>query len=109
MQPRQTALVVAAIEQACRQPHTIGTAVAQLLQKLLRLRGVEAMRQRENEKLSLGEIEEIAKFQMAFALLDPLDIIAALAAGQQLAEPAIGGAVARIDENVRRAVDEHDA
>ena len=32
MQPRQPALVVAAIEQACRKPDAIGAAVAQLLQ-----------------------------------------------------------------------------
>ena len=46
---------------------------------------------------------------MALALLDPRDVVAALAAGEQLAQPAIGGAVARIDENVRRAVDEDEA
>ena len=45
---------------------------------------------------------------MALALLDPLDVVAALAAGQQLAEPAVGGAVARIDQDIRRAVDEHE-
>ena len=46
---------------------------------------------------------------MAFALLDPRDVVAALAAGQQLAEPAIGGTVARIDQDVGRAVDENEA
>src|SRR5437588_2891691 len=46
---------------------------------------------------------------MAFALFDPRDVVAALAAGEQLAEPAIGGAVARIDENIGRAVDEDEA
>jgi len=60
-------------------------------------------------KLAFGEVEEIGKLQMAFALLDPLDIVAAFAAGEQLAEPAVGGAVARIDQDIRRAVDEDDA
>src|SRR5262249_1099926 len=104
MQPCKTAPVVAAVEQTCRQPHAIGAAVAQLRQDLVRLRGIEAMRQREDEKLALGEVEEIGKLQMALALLDPLDIVAALAAGEQLAEPAVSRAVARIDKNIRRAV-----
>ena len=46
---------------------------------------------------------------MAFALFDPRDVVAALAAGQQLAEPAVGGTVARIDQDVRRAVDKDEA
>ena len=46
---------------------------------------------------------------MAFALLDPRDVVAALAAGQQLAQPAIGGAVARIDQDIGRIVDEDEA
>ena len=46
---------------------------------------------------------------MAFAFFGLVGIVAALAAGQQLAEPAIGRAVARIDQDVRRAVDEDEA
>ena len=67
------------------------------------------MRQRQHQKLAFGEFQEVIEPQMAFALLDPLDIVAALAAGEQLAEPAVGGAVARIDQDVRRAVDEDEA
>src|SRR5262245_15725017 len=67
------------------------------------------MRQRENEELAFGEIDEIGELQMALTLPDPLDIVAALAAGEQLAEPTIGGAVARIGQDVRRAVDEDKA
>ena len=43
---------------------------------------------------------------MAFALLD---VGAQLAERQQPAQPAVGGAVARIDENVGRAVGEDQA
>ena len=68
-----------------------------MLQNLFGLRGVEAMRQREDEKLTFAEFEEIGQAQMALAFLDPLDAAAALAAGEQLAEPAVSGAVARID------------
>ena len=46
---------------------------------------------------------------MAFALFDPRDVVAALAAGEQLAEPAVSGAVARIDQDVGRVIDEDDA
>src|SRR6476620_5704632 len=46
---------------------------------------------------------------MTLALFDFLDIVAALAPGEQLAQPAIGRAVARIDENIRRAVHEDEA
>ena len=67
------------------------------------------MRQRQHQKLALGEFQEVIEPQMAFALFDPRDVVAALAAGEQLAEPAIGGAVARIDQDIRRAVDEDEA
>src|ERR1051325_2343518 len=109
MQPRQPALVVAAVKQACGEPHAIGLAVLQTRQNCLRLRGVETMRQRQYQKLALRKFKQIIEPQMAFALFDPRDVVAALAAGEQLAEPAIGGAVARIDENIGRAVDENDA
>ena len=67
------------------------------------------MRQRQNQKLAFGKFQQIIELQMTLALLDPLDIVAALAAGEQLAEPAVSGAVARIDQDVRRAVDEDEA
>ena len=67
------------------------------------------MRQRQHQKLAFGKFQEVIEPQMALALLDPRDVVAALAAGEQLAEPAVGGAVARIDQNVRRAVDEDEA
>ena len=66
------------------------------------------MRQRQHQKLAFGEFQQVIEPQMAFALFDPRDVVAALAAGEQLAEPAIGGAVARIDQDVGRAVDEDD-
>ena len=67
------------------------------------------MRQRQHQKLAFGKFQQVIEPQMAFALFDPRDVVAALAAGQQLAQPAIGGAVARIDQDVGRAVDEDDA
>ena len=67
------------------------------------------MRQRQHQKLAFGEFQQVIEPQMAFALLDPRDVVAALAAGQQLAQPAVSGAIARIDQNVGRAVDEDEA
>ena len=109
MQPRQPPLVIAAIDQARRQPHAVGTAVAQSRQHFHDISRLETMRQRQDEKLTFGKFQQVVQFQMAFALLDPLNIVAALAAGEELAEPAVSGAVARIDENIRRAVDEDEA
>jgi uncharacterized protein YggL (DUF469 family) len=43
------------------------------------------MRQRQHQKLALGEFKQVIEPQMAFALLDPRDVVAALAAGEQLA------------------------
>ena len=106
MQPRQAALVVAAIEQACREPDAIGAALLQAVQDFMRLRRLKAMRQRQHQKLSFGEFQQVVEPQMAFALF--VRVVAALAAGEQLAEPAVGCAIARIDQNVRRAVDEDE-
>ena len=78
-------------------------------QNFERFRRIEAMRQRQHQQLAFGKFQQIVEPQMAFALLDPRRVVAALAAGEQLAQPAIGGAVARIDQDVRRAVDEDEA
>ena len=43
------------------------------------------MRQRQDEKLTFGKFHEVVQLQVALALLDPLDIVAALAAGEELA------------------------
>jgi hypothetical protein len=51
----------------------------------------------------LGVLEQILEKQYAVALLG-----AQVAASEQAAEPAPSGAVARIGENVRRAVGEHE-
>jgi hypothetical protein len=66
------------------------------------------MRQRQNQQAAFGEFEEIVEIRATLAL-PSVGIVAALAAGEQLAEPAVGGAVARIDQNIRRAVDEDEA
>src|ERR1700744_648630 len=63
------------------------------------------MRQRKHQKLAFGERQEIVEPQKAFAFERPL---AALAFGKQLAQPAVRGTIARIDQDVRRAVDEDD-
>ena len=54
----------------------------QPIQHLARLRRLEAMRQRQDEKLSFGEFQEIIEMKAAFALLG---IVAPLAPGKQLA------------------------
>ena len=61
MQPRQAAAVVAAIEQARRQPHAVGAAVLQLGENISALRRLEAMRQRQDQKLAFGEFKEIGE------------------------------------------------
>src|ERR1700722_4504913 len=63
------------------------------------------MRQRQHEKLAIGKLQKTVERQMTFALEGPLS---ALALGQQLTQPAVSGAVARIDQNIRRTVDEND-
>src|SRR3984885_1526049 len=63
------------------------------------------MRQRQHEKLAIGKLQKIVERQMTFALEGPLS---ALALGQQLTQPAVSGAVTRIDQNIRRTVDEND-
>src|SRR6185437_7713219 len=109
MQPRQTTPVIAAVEQAGREPHAIGAALFKPAQQLHSVRRFIAVWQCQNQKLSFGKFEEIVELEMAFALFDPVDISAALAAGQQLAQPSVSRAVARIDQDIRRAVDEDEA
>ena len=64
------------------------------------------MRQGQDQELAFGEVEQVIQLEMAFALFG---IFAALAAGEELAQSAVGGAVARIDQNVRRRIHEDDA
>src|SRR6266403_1114452 len=109
MQPRQAAAVVAAIEQAGGEPHAIGAAVLQALQDFCGASSVETMRQRQHQKLAFGKFQEVIECEMTLALCDPLGITAALAAGEELAQKAVGCAVARIDQNIRRAVDKDEA
>ncbi len=59
MQPRQTAPVVAAVQQARRQPHAIGAALPQPVQDFQGAGRLEAMRQRQNQKLPFGKFQEI--------------------------------------------------
>ena len=106
MEPRQSALVVAAIDEACRQPHAIGVAAPEAAEDLEGLLVVKAMRQRQDQKLAFGKIQEVGELEVTLALFG---ILAALAAGKQLAQPAVSGTVARIDENIRRTVHKNDA
>ena len=69
MKPRQAAPVVAAVQQARRQPHAIRAALLQPIQHLERFRRLEAMRQRQNQKLPFGKFQEIIELQMTLALL----------------------------------------
>src|SRR3978361_2394338 len=67
------------------------------------------MRQGQDQELAFRKFEEVIQHEMALALFSPFDIIAAFAAREQLAQPAVSRAVARIDQNIRRAVDEDEA
>ena len=69
MQPGQPALVVAAIQQARCKPHAIGAAVLSRREFLSAL-PLEAMRQRQHQKLAFGEFQEVIELQMTFALFD---------------------------------------
>ena len=109
MQPDQAAPVVAAVQQAGRKPQAIHTAALQLIQNPKCLCRLKAMRQRQNQKLPFTEFEEICQIKMTFTLVDPVDIISALAAGEQLAQPAVSRAVARVDQDIWRAVHKDEA
>ena len=85
LQPRQAALVVAAIQQAGRKPHAIGAAALQPVENFEGFFRLEAMRQRQNQQLPFGEFEQVIEIEATFALLGLVGIVAALAAGQQLA------------------------
>ena len=84
-------------------------AALQSIQNPKRLFSLKAMRQRQNQKLPFAEFQEICKIKMTFAFVDPISIISALAAGEQLAQPAVSGAVARIGQNIWRAVHKDQA
>src|SRR5262249_44192453 len=60
------------------------------------------MRQAKHQELAFGKFQEIAELQMTFALLG-----VAFAAGQKLAQPTVSRPVARIEEDVRRTIDEN--
>ena len=62
MKPRQAAPVVAAVQQARRQPDAIRAALLQPLQHLKRFRRLEAMRQGQNQKLPFGKFQQIVAF-----------------------------------------------
>ncbi len=102
VKPRHTAAVVAPVQEARRKPDAIGPASPQPLQHRKRPGFRKAMRQRQDEKLPFGKFQEIIEIKMTLALGG---VLAALAAGEQLAQPAVGRAVARIDQDVRRIVD----
>ncbi len=78
LEPHKTALVVAAVQQAGCKPHTIRAAALQLIENLKRFLRLEAMRQRQNQKLPFGKFQEVIELQMTFALIG---IIPSLAAG----------------------------
>ena len=69
MQPRQTALVVAAIEQARGKPHAIGAA---LLQSLQNFKAFAASNDAAGStpEAGLGKFQEIVELQKTFAFLD---------------------------------------
>ncbi len=60
MQPRQPALVVAAIEQACGEPDAIGFASLQSIEDIKGFLRLEAMRKCQHQELALGKFQEVA-------------------------------------------------
>ncbi|MHC2335834.1 hypothetical protein [Bradyrhizobium sp. USDA 4454] len=75
MQPRETTLVVAAIEQARGQPDAVGGAGLQPREQIERFRRLEPMRQRQHQKLAFCEIDQIGQREPAVALLHPLEFL----------------------------------
>ena len=69
MQLRQPAPVIAAIEQAGGEPNAVRGGLLQSRKHFCRGGRVEAMRQRQHQKLAFGKFQEIPKFQEALALL----------------------------------------
>ena len=67
------------------------------------------MRQCQHQKLAFAEFKEVIEPQVTFALFDLFKIVPAFAAGEQLAQPTVSRAVARIDQDIRRAVDKDEA
>ena len=62
MEPRQTAPVVAAVQDARRKPHAIGAGALQSIQNIKRFCLLETMRQRQYQKLPFGEFQEVIEF-----------------------------------------------
>src|ERR1700726_2112565 len=77
MKPRKTAPVVAAVQKARCKPHSIRATALQSIQNMKRALRLEAVRQRQNEKLTFGEFQEVIELQMTFALLGVLPSLAA--------------------------------
>src|SRR5258708_29553230 len=67
---------------------------------------LEAMRQHHGQQLPLRKFQQVIELQMTFALLG---IVSSLAASEELTQPAVSFPIARIDQNVRRAIHEDEA
>jgi hypothetical protein len=104
LQSRQPTFVIAAMEQAGGEPDAIGMRGADRLQRLRQRIGREAVRRHQDQQQSFAEFFQVFEAQMTFAFFR-----SELAFTQQTAEPAITGAVARIGQDIRRAVDEDEA
>ena len=78
--------------------------------------GLKAVRRQHHQKLVVGKIQKVRQPEMAFALLDSFlgrghvgVAHAALATRQELAKTSVSRAIARIGQNVRRAVLEDES
>jgi len=67
MKPRQPAPVVAAIQQACGEPHAIGRARTQSIQHVKGFSFLKTMRQGECEELSFSKFQKIVELQVTLA------------------------------------------
>ena len=109
MQPRQTAPVVAAIEQAGGEPHAIGALCfnrSSMFDAAAASKRCGSVSTRSWPSANSSRSSNL-RWHSPFSILAASS--AAFAPGEQPAQPAIGGAVARIDQDVRRAVDEDEA
>ena len=102
--PRKPPVVVAAIEQAGSKPDgTARQGLRQPRQHIGELCRLDTRRRQHDQVEALDIVQEIRQPQNTVALLGTT-----LAQSQETRQPAPGGAILRISENVRRAVGEDE-
>ncbi len=103
LQFQKTAPVVAAMKRTGGEPHAIGARATHRLQHPPQCLVRKPVRRHQHQQQPFAEFPQIIEAEAALAFVGR-----EFAFAEQTAEPAIGGAVARIGQNVRRAVDEDE-